>query len=71
MFEKENVIFLSVGDNGKGFDINQQSKGIGFTNISNRAELYNGKVEIDSSPGNGCLLKAEFHIPEVASPRAA
>ena len=48
---------LLIEDNGKGFDTNAQRKGIGITNIISRAELFNGKVKIDSSPGNGCRLE--------------
>ena len=68
---KANKIFLTISDNGKGFDTRVQRNGIGITNINSRAELYNGKVEIDSSPGNGCRLKVEFQTPGVVSPKAA
>jgi len=58
---QDDILSLSVSDNGKGFDTGQQRQGIGITNIINRAELYNGKVEIDSSPGKGCRLNVELH----------
>jgi signal transduction histidine kinase len=50
-------ITLLISDNGKGFDTGIQSKGVGMINIQNRAELFNGKVEINSAPGKGCSLK--------------
>ncbi|MEP6677350.1 MAG: response regulator [Ferruginibacter sp.] len=59
------TVLLSVHDNGKGFDTGQHREGIGFTNMSSRAGLYNGKVEIDSSPGNGCLLSVELYKTNV------
>jgi len=62
---------LSVSDNGKGFDTRLSRKGIGITNMNSRAELFNGKVEIDSSPGNGCRLRVELHIKSVLPQRAA
>ena len=68
---KDNTILLSISDDGKGFDICRQRNGIGITNINSRAEIYNGKVEIDSSPGNGCCLKVELHTRSVSSPKAA
>lgn len=49
-------IVLSIHDNGKGFDTHLNRKGIGISNIRRRAEVFNGKVAIESSPGKGCLL---------------
>jgi signal transduction histidine kinase len=49
-------IVLTVSDNGVGFDVNRHRKGVGITNIISRAELFNGSVEIQSAPGEGCIL---------------
>jgi len=57
------IIILEIADNGKGFDQKQKKQGIGLANIIHRAEIYNGKVMIDSSPGNGCKVKVEFVWP--------
>jgi len=54
-------LFLSVADNGVGFDTTQKSKGIGLKNISSRIEFYSGNMNIISSPGRGCTL--EVYIP--------
>lgn len=53
---------LEIYDNGQGFDPIQKGKGIGLTNIIYRAEAYNGKVKIDSSPGNGCRISIIFAL---------
>jgi PAS domain S-box-containing protein len=45
---------LIIKDNGQGFDQQQERKGIGFNNIFQRAEAFNGRVEITSKPGEGC-----------------
>lgn len=50
-------ISLRVKDDGKGFDPRARRKGIGISNIISRAELYNGKVDIESAPGKGCRLE--------------
>jgi len=50
-------IRLRVEDDGRGFDPAMRRYGVGISNIMSRAELYNGKVEIDSSPGKGCRLE--------------
>lgn len=54
-------LFLSVTDDGVGFDPTQKVKGIGLKNIRNRVELYSGNMNIISTPGNGCTL--EVFIP--------
>ena len=58
-----NIIHLVISDDGVGFDTSDKStKGIGFLNIISRADVYNGKVNIVSSPGNGCTLEICFPI---------
>lgn len=48
---------LTISDDGVGFDkTKQKANGIGFINIFNRVDAYNGKVEINTFPGNGCTL---------------
>ncbi len=48
---------LIISDDGIGFDKHKQkSNGIGFINIFNRVDAYNGKTEITTYPGNGCSL---------------
>lgn len=59
--EGNGKIYVSVIDNGKGFDPSIKRKGIGISNIINRIESYNGEVIIESSPGKGCKL--EIRIP--------
>ncbi len=54
------AIQLTVSDNGKGFDANSHKVGMGLTNIRNRLELFNGKMKITSSPGQGCKLTVEL-----------
>jgi two-component system, NarL family, sensor histidine kinase UhpB len=51
------VLNITVTDNGVGFDPRKKNKGIGLSNITSRAELHNGQVEIISSPGHGCTVK--------------
>ncbi len=48
---------LLISDDGIGFDkTKQKATGIGFLNIFNRVDAYNGKVEINTYPDNGCTL---------------
>jgi PAS domain S-box len=55
-----NWLHLAIKDNGIGFDIRQKSRGIGLNNIVSRVEMQNGRMEIVSEPGKGCLLKIEI-----------
>ena len=61
--EKDQQIQLLISDNGKGFDLGRTKlNGIGHINIFNRVDAYNGKAEIISSPGNGCILDIIFPL---------
>jgi two-component system sensor histidine kinase UhpB len=55
-------IVLTVVDNGIGFDISRHRKGVGITNIISRTELFKGKVDIQSKPGDGCVLTVKLPL---------
>ncbi len=66
LMRNNHMVYLKIADNGVGFEVNQQRKGIGIYNIISRANLYNGIVDIQSSPGNGCGIYITFPIsPEI------
>jgi PAS domain S-box-containing protein len=62
--EDGDLILLCITDNGKGFDTRKRREGIGINNIINRSELFNGKVNIESSIGKGCKLSVSFQPGE-------
>lgn len=47
---------MRISDNGIGFDAGVVKGGIGLANMKRRTELFSGKFEIDSSPGEGCTI---------------
>lgn len=47
---------LLVEDNGKGFDTNLSSLGLGLKNIYSRIKLLDGHLDIDSSINNGTVF---------------
>jgi PAS domain S-box-containing protein len=49
-------IFLTIIDNGKGFDAQKVREGLGLNNIRTRVALFNGKMELKTAPGEGCVL---------------
>lgn len=58
--EKEGQIRLLIRDNGKGFDPQQTYRGIGLASIYERTKFYNGRADIQSIPGNGCVLNVSI-----------
>ncbi len=58
----ETKLDISIEDNGIGFDINAvNSKGHGLNNFNQRAQLINGKCEINSQIGKGTFIN--INIP--------
>ncbi len=53
-------IELIIQDDGVGFCPLKKTKGIGLRNIYDRTTLYNGTVDLQSSPGCGYRLKVTF-----------
>lgn len=62
IIQKKRLLQVTIADDGKGFDTTRKRNGIGITNIISRTELFNGRVKIDSSPGNGCSMQVSFTI---------
>ncbi|NML19894.1 PAS domain S-box protein [Pseudoflavitalea sp. G-6-1-2] len=62
--QESDSILLSIDDDGKGFNVREKRNGIGLQNIINRADLFNGRVKIESSPGKGCQMSIHFKLPE-------
>ncbi|MEO8860657.1 MAG: response regulator [Ginsengibacter sp.] len=58
----ETQLLINIHDNGKGFYPEAKRNGIGLINIKNRADMFNGKFDIISSPGKGCTVSIVFKI---------
>jgi PAS domain S-box-containing protein len=56
------LLTLQISDDGRGFDVSKTKRGVGLNNIINRAELFNGKVEVIAAPGNGCSVKVTVPV---------
>jgi len=55
-------ILLSVQDNGQGFDPEKVKKGMGLSNIRERAELSGGACELQSTMGKGTTVRVWWPI---------
>lgn len=59
--QTDNTLFLTVEDDGKGFDttVGNKLKGAGLANIEARVEFLGGKIDIQSEPGTGTAITIE------------
>ncbi|QNM85063.1 hypothetical protein H9W90_12800 [Polaribacter pectinis] len=63
--ETKKVLFLTIFDNGKGFDISSKKTGIGLKNMQERIEEINGVFSIKSELEKGTVINIE--IPKSGS----
>lgn len=56
------MVQVTITDDGKGFDLADYKGGLGFSNMRNRLSLYQGKMDIRSTPGNGCTLQLQVPL---------
>ena len=55
---EQNRFQIMIDDNGKGFDLGavHEHAGLGLRNMKHRAQLHDGNVTIETSPGQGTRL---------------
>ncbi|MCH3883606.1 tetratricopeptide repeat-containing sensor histidine kinase [Tenacibaculum aquimarinum] len=58
--ETKKAVFLTISDNGKGFNIDDKKNGIGLKNIKERTEEINGVFYIESELEKGTTIKIEI-----------
>ena len=67
LYVKDACISMIISDNGAGFDLQMERKGIGLTNIYNRAESFGGTASIITEPGRGCTLIVEIPLANISA----
>lgn len=62
--EKEKLLAITVEDDGVGLDPKKlnQSAGMGWQNIQSRVDFLKGRLDVQSSPGNGTSIMIEISI---------
>ena len=60
--QKEGKLFLEVSDDGAGFNINKEKKGIGLLNMISRMNECQGTFEIKSKIGDGTTILVSVPI---------
>jgi signal transduction histidine kinase len=69
------IALLEIADNGVGFDVQAVGAGyekrgsLGMINLRERAELVNGLLNIDSTPGKGTRVQVFIPLTEEAADR--
>jgi Signal transduction histidine kinase len=62
--QNQDRLFITVEDNGKGFDVDTNGlySGMGLDNIRNRVSYLDGRIEINSVPGEGTIINIELDV---------
>jgi signal transduction histidine kinase len=55
-------VCLSIKDDGKGFDVNSVSGGLGLCSMREQVSLAGGTFKVNSTPGQGTEVLVEFHL---------
>jgi signal transduction histidine kinase len=56
-------LWISITDNGSGFEASERSNGHGLLNLRNRLEHLHGHCELESSPGAGTTISLQVPLP--------
>ncbi|MGA9451466.1 MAG: sensor histidine kinase [Verrucomicrobiia bacterium] len=64
----EDRLWISITDNGSGFDTSGRSNGYGLLNLRNRLEHLHGHCELESSPGAGTTVSLQVPLPVPNNP---
>lgn len=57
---------LIVQDNGRGFNLDQNTTGFGLQSMRDRTVALGGYFNINSTPGQGCTITANIPIPRLS-----
>jgi len=69
-FTKDEMLKVSIADNGKGFETKNTKNGIGMRNINSRIKKLGGNWEIKSEVGNGTEVILYIPTPKPKNPSA-
>jgi len=62
-------LFMQIGDNGKGFETGMPTHRNGLKNMEQRMQKWGGTITVESSPGNGVLLKITLPVETISLKR--
>jgi two-component system, NarL family, sensor kinase len=56
------ILKIIVEDNGKGFNINKITTGLGLHHLQHRVRSLQGTMTVESAPGKGTTVNMSFDI---------
>jgi signal transduction histidine kinase len=62
LMQPDDLVCLSIRDQGAGFDVERQPAGFGLEGIRQRARILGGRSEIKSHPGQGTSIRVELPL---------
>jgi signal transduction histidine kinase len=62
LFTQEGALNLQIQDNGKGFDLVQNSTGFGLQGMKERVMALGGQFKLSSQPGEGCQILVKIPL---------
>lgn len=65
--DEEVTIIFEVSDDGVGFEPSRISEGRGFTNMSDRLGALGGRLDVESRPGEGTIIRGSIPLEPRAS----
>lgn len=64
---EKDILLLQVQDNGKGFEVNENTTGFGIQGMQERSLALGGHFTIESQLGLGCRILAKLPLPKLPS----
>jgi signal transduction histidine kinase/Tfp pilus assembly protein PilF len=64
---QQQLLIITVEDNGSGFDTTKQYTGMGLHNLQTRINSLDGHCTIESQPGRGTSVNIEFDIHKLTN----
>lgn len=63
-YSSDTEIYLTIQDDGRGFDPSDASPGTGHLSMQDYVEDLDGKLEVESAPGSGTKVKVWVNVPD-------
>jgi signal transduction histidine kinase len=67
----DDVIEVRVSDDGRGFDPSATAEGFGLVGMTERVDLLDGEMHIDSAPGDGTTVTVRLPVARAAEPASS
>jgi signal transduction histidine kinase len=59
---KDDLLYLTITDNGKGFSMQKLKPGVGLSSITNRVKVIGGHFHLRSPQGKGTTIEIHFSV---------